>query len=194
MKRSTQNPDLTPEESFLEELFKGGFWCREIDTKPLNIIERYRNLPNEQKTEVSAEIQNLLNTLDPRNKFVFEKRIWQGATLEETGGAIGVCREEARRLLCKGYRKMRSILLTHNLAKLLIPENKELFEFSLDSPVNSLNLSCRALNALNNLYISTVRQLTEYQERFLSRQRNCGKKTVQEIKEALRIRGLSLKS
>ena len=63
-----------------------------------------------------------------------------------------------------------------------------------EKPVSELGLglSTRALSVLNNARILTVEQLAAKTESEMSRYRNCGKKTIREIRTALQARGLDL--
>ena len=61
-----------------------------------------------------------------------------------------------------------------------------------ETPVSDLVLSTRVFNILNNAGILTVEQLVAKTELEMSRYRNCGKKTMREIRTALQERGLDL--
>lgn len=71
----------------------------------------------------------------------------------------------------------------------LSSENELLVE-TLCSKVESLELSVRAVNVLQTLQITTLGELVDKSEQDLLKHRNCGKKTVQEIKDKLRERNL----
>lgn len=60
------------------------------------------------------------------------------------------------------------------------------------TPIEILNLSPRSLNALINGGIGSIEQLTKCTESKLSNLRGFGKKAMNEVKEALRTKGLSL--
>ncbi len=62
------------------------------------------------------------------------------------------------------------------------------------TPLEQLELSARSYNCLKKEGIDTVEQLIELTEDDLSRIRNMGQKSVQEVKEKLSKMGLSLKS
>lgn len=62
----------------------------------------------------------------------------------------------------------------------------------LDTPVEELELSVRSSNCLRNANIKTVGDLTRRTEEEIAKTRNFGKKSLQEIKEKLRDRNLSL--
>lgn len=62
----------------------------------------------------------------------------------------------------------------------------------LDTPVEELELSVRSSNCLRNANIRTVGDLTRRTEEEIAKTRNFGKKSLQEIKDKLQERGLSL--
>jgi DNA-directed RNA polymerase subunit alpha len=62
----------------------------------------------------------------------------------------------------------------------------------LDTPVEELELSVRSSNCLRNANIRTIGDLTRKTEEEIAKTRNFGKKSLQEIKEKLRDRNLSL--
>ena len=66
----------------------------------------------------------------------------------------------------------------------------------MDLPIDELELSVRAFNCLKRAEINTIGELTDKTEDELTRVRNLGKKSVDEIKEKLsnfREHGLHLK-
>ena len=62
----------------------------------------------------------------------------------------------------------------------------------LDTPVEELELSVRSSNCLRNANIRTIGDLTRRTEDEIAKTRNFGKKSLQEIKDKLLERGLSL--
>lgn len=64
----------------------------------------------------------------------------------------------------------------------------------LHDDINSLNMSVRATNLLKNYGIFTIRQLLDKSEEELEEIKNFGRKCINEIKDALLIQGLNLKS
>lgn len=71
-------------------------------------------------------------------------------------------------------------------------ESDELIKQLLDTPITELDLSVRASNCLKNANVSTIRDLTMMTEDEISKTRNVGKKSLQEIQEKLAERNLSL--
>jgi len=63
----------------------------------------------------------------------------------------------------------------------------------LNMSVNEIELSVRAANCLNNANITTVGQLAMKTEQEMLKYRNFGKKSLDEIKQVLEERGLSLR-
>ena len=63
-----------------------------------------------------------------------------------------------------------------------------------DIPVESLNLSVRSFNCLKRAGISKVSELLDMTEDEIIKMRNFGKKSLDEIKQVLEERGLSLRS
>lgn len=62
----------------------------------------------------------------------------------------------------------------------------------LDTKVEDLELSVRSSNCLKNANIHTLGELTKKTEDDITKTRNFGKKSLEEIKEKLAERGLSL--
>ena len=62
----------------------------------------------------------------------------------------------------------------------------------LNTSVNEIELSVRAANCLNNINITSLGQLASKTEESMLACRNFGKKSLDEIKEELKVRGLSL--
>ena len=71
-------------------------------------------------------------------------------------------------------------------------ESDEMIKQLLDTPIAELDLSVRASNCLKNANVSTIRDLTMMTEDEISKTRNVGKKSLQEIQEKLAERNLSL--
>ena len=62
----------------------------------------------------------------------------------------------------------------------------------LDESVDTLEMSVRSANMLQNANITMIGQLAQCSEEKLRQMRNCGKGTVRELDRLLRERGLSL--
>ena len=73
-----------------------------------------------------------------------------------------------------------------------IDEEEARIRAILDTPVEELELSVRSSNCLRNANIKTIGDLTRRTEEEIAKTRNFGKKSLQEIKEKLRDRNLSL--
>ncbi len=73
-----------------------------------------------------------------------------------------------------------------------IDEEEEKIRAILNTPVEELELSVRSSNCLRNANIRTIGDLTRKTEEEIAKTRNFGKKSLQEIKEKLKERGLSL--
>jgi DNA-directed RNA polymerase subunit alpha len=73
-----------------------------------------------------------------------------------------------------------------------IDEEEARIRAVLDTPVEELELSVRSSNCLRNANIKTIGDLTRRTEEEIAKTRNFGKKSLQEIKEKLRDRNLSL--
>ena len=71
-------------------------------------------------------------------------------------------------------------------------EKDQEFKKLLNTSVNEIELSVRAANCLNNISITTLGQLASQTEEYMLNCRNFGKKSLDEIKEELKARGLSL--
>ncbi len=73
-----------------------------------------------------------------------------------------------------------------------IDEDEERIRAILDTPVEELELSVRSSNCLRNANIRTIGDLTRKTEEEITKTRNFGKKSLQEIRDKLKARGLDL--
>ena len=73
------------------------------------------------------------------------------------------------------------------------PEHQGLTLEQMTMPVDDLELSCRAQNCLKNANISTVGELVLWTAKDLLKVKNCGRKSVDEIRDELARLGLRLK-
>jgi RNA polymerase sigma-70 factor (ECF subfamily) len=83
-------------------------------------VDRFQFLPEEradgdpQRQLLSAEVRHriteMLDTLSPRERIVFEMRHFQGMRLRAIGEALGVTEEAAKNCLFRATQKMRSAL------------------------------------------------------------------------------------
>ncbi len=73
-----------------------------------------------------------------------------------------------------------------------IDEDEERIRALLDTPVEELELSVRSSNCLRNANIRTIGDLTSKTEDEITKTRNFGKKSLQEIRDKLKARGLDL--
>jgi DNA-directed RNA polymerase subunit alpha len=71
-------------------------------------------------------------------------------------------------------------------------EDEERLRALLDTPVEELELSVRSSNCLRNANIRTIGDLTRKSEDEITKTRNFGKKSLQEIRDKLQSRGLDL--
>jgi len=71
-------------------------------------------------------------------------------------------------------------------------EDEERIRQILDTPVEELELSVRSSNCLRNANIRTIGDLTRKTEEEITKTRNFGKKSLQEIRDKLKARGLDL--
>ena len=62
----------------------------------------------------------------------------------------------------------------------------------LNTPVEELELSVRSSNCLKNANIRTIGELTKKTEEDITKTRNFGKKSLEEIKQKLEEHGLTL--
>ncbi len=77
--------------------------------------------------------------------------------------------------------------------KIMIEKNNEEKKVNLSIPIEELNLSVRAYNALKQIQINTTQELIEKTRKEIDGIRNLGKKSVHEIIKAIHDRGLKLK-
>ena len=73
-----------------------------------------------------------------------------------------------------------------------VDEEVERLREIMDTPVEELELSVRSANCLRNIDIRTIGDLTRRSEEEISKTKNFGKKSLQEIKDKLAEYGLSL--
>jgi DNA-directed RNA polymerase subunit alpha len=73
-----------------------------------------------------------------------------------------------------------------------IDEDEERIRAILDTPVEELELSVRSSNCLRNANIRTIWDFTKKTEEEITKTRNFGKKSLQEIRDKLQARGLDL--
>ena len=73
-----------------------------------------------------------------------------------------------------------------------VDEEEERIRAILETPVEELELSVRSSNCLRNANIRIIGDLTRKTEEEIAKTRNFGKKSLQEIKEKLKDRGLGL--
>lgn len=73
-----------------------------------------------------------------------------------------------------------------------VDEEEERIKAILETPVEELELSVRSSNCLRNANIRVIGDLTRKTEEEIAKTRNFGKKSLQEIKEKLKDRGLDL--
>jgi len=71
-------------------------------------------------------------------------------------------------------------------------EKKEYVKEDTDIPISELNLSTRALNALNGKNIKTIKELINTPKEDIEELKNLGKKSIEEIEDALKKRGYKL--
>lgn len=64
--------------------------------------------------------------------------------------------------------------------------------FKLATPLNEIQFCVRTINIFQSLGISTLRDLVQLEEHDIIREKNCGKKSLQEIKQKLLEMDLSL--
>lgn len=76
--------------------------------------------------------------------------------------------------------------------ELEVDEEVEKLRKILDTPVEELELSVRSSNCLRNINVKTIGDLTHLTEDEISRTKNFGKKSLQEIKDKLGEYGLGL--
>jgi RNA polymerase sigma-70 factor (ECF subfamily) len=83
-------------------------------------IDRFQLIPERRadvdpqrqlmSTEVNNRIQEVLGSLSPRERLVFEMRHYQGMRLRAIGESLGVTEEAAKNCLFRATQKMRAAL------------------------------------------------------------------------------------
>jgi hypothetical protein len=156
-----------------------------------------------------------------RNISIFYDYImYKNKTLDEIGSPHGLSRERTRQIIHKLAYKARAYFLqgvvntqhTTSLLELIseqadeinylhgvlqengVPFNqKEKQKPAVSIPITSIGFSVRVMTALKWQNICYLGQLTEYTEREFMRVPNLGRKSINEIKEALSQHGLCFK-
>ena len=136
--------------------------------------------------KVSYEIQPCrVGQRNDYDKLVLE--IWTDGTIRP---------EDALAEAAKIAKEHFTVFVNFNESELLsddeTDESDEMIKQLLDTPITELDLSVRASNCLKNANVSTIRDLTMMTEDEISKTRNVGKKSLQEIQEKLSERNLSL--
>ena len=136
--------------------------------------------------KVSYEIQPCrVGQRNDYDKIVLE--IWTDGTIRP---------EDALAEAAKIAKEHFTVFVNFNENELLsddeADESDEMIKQLLDTPITELDLSVRASNCLKNANVSTIRDLTMMTEDEISKTRNVGKKSLQEIQEKLAERNLSL--
>ncbi|HNV35033.1 MAG TPA: DNA-directed RNA polymerase subunit alpha [Bacillota bacterium] len=75
----------------------------------------------------------------------------------------------------------------------LVDSKDEEHQRVLETPIDELELSVRAYNCLKRANIASLGELTRKSEEDLMKVRNCGRKTLDELKKKLEEKGLSLR-
>lgn len=165
-------------------------------------------------------IKEALQTLTDREQEVMNKRFVEGYTLEATGRQMGITRERVRQIEAKSLRKLkhpaRNIILRkgkeaqllqddiNKLIKELMLKKEELInsinaanftkeELLETKSIEELDFSVRTFNCLKRSKVNTLNDLIKMSDDDLYKVRNLGRKSLREIKEKLKERGLSLK-
>jgi DNA-directed RNA polymerase subunit alpha len=73
-----------------------------------------------------------------------------------------------------------------------VDEEEERLKLILETPVEELELSVRSSNCLRNINVKTIGDLAKLSEEEISKTKNFGKKSLQEIKDKLAEYGLTL--
>ena len=136
--------------------------------------------------KVSYEIQPCrVGQRNDYDKLVLE--IWTDGTIRP---------EDALAEAAKIAKEHFTVFVNFNESELLSDdendESDEMIKQLLATPISELDLSVRASNCLKNANVSTIGELTMMTEDEISKTRNVGKKSLQEIQEKLLERNLRL--
>ncbi|MEL3905671.1 MAG: DNA-directed RNA polymerase subunit alpha [Treponema sp.] len=136
--------------------------------------------------KVSYEIQPCrVGQRNDYDKLVLE--IWTDGTIRP---------EDALAEAAKIAKEHFTVFVNFNENELLnddeLDESDEMIKQLLATPISELELSVRASNCLKNANVSTIGELTMMTEDEISKTRNVGKKSLQEIQEKLLERNLRL--
>ena len=112
-----------------------------------------------------------------------------------TNGAIsaGKAVALASKILVEHFNLLTSIDEKITELEIMKEREAETKKANLSIPIENLNLSVRAYNALKQININTTQELIEKTRKEIDSIRNLGKKSVQEIIKEIHDRGLKLK-
>lgn len=99
----------------------------------------------------------------------------------------------ASKILIDHFESLLSLNEKYKEAVTLKEKEIETKKANLSIPIEDLNLSVRAFNALKNIQVNTTQELIEKTRKEIDEIRNLGKKSVQEIIKVIHDRGLKLK-
>jgi DNA-directed RNA polymerase alpha subunit len=129
-------------------------------------------------------------------------------TLEEVGRMFRVIRERVRQIEAKAIRKLRHPVRARQLAsyagvaiesdlepdpEVTAEERGPTPEAIANIPISDLELSIRSRRALENLGATTIGAIANLTELDMLALRNCGRITLDEVREHLRRHGLDFK-
>lgn len=169
-------------------------------------------------------IKEVFETISEREQLVIELRYIEGYTLEAIGNQLVVTRERVRQIESRAIRRLRHparlyklrygkevVNLQDDIKKLTeelvikknflinLINNPKLITISTEEivsqkPLEDLDLSVRSYNCLRRANIHTIGDLLEKSERDLTKVRNLGNRSLQEVKQKLYYIGLQLKN
>lgn len=167
---------------------------------------------------LASRVDDVLDTMTPREASLIRMRFGLGVDVKsvaEIAVVLGISRARAYQIEKKAIHKLRHPSRSRRLFTLLTTPTpiicsrcERQMEFAAlnepervkaavalkyrNTPVEELELSVRAYNALGNCGIVTIGELIQQSEVMLLRSRSMGRKALMEIKQVLELMGLSL--
>ena len=125
-----------------------------------------------------------------RDKSILEFRLFKGMSYRQIGKLLGISQERVRYILNRCYQVMCATL--ERQEKLLNIKNARL-EPPKENLVMLEDLSIRTCNALRSANIKDFEDLAKFREKDILELRQVGMKGITEIKNMMKLRGITFR-
>lgn len=186
-----------------------------------DIADAWRPLPRWTlaiKSEVAARLDGAVASLGERTREILQTSYRPAQSQEfytDMSTRFSVTTDEVRRIEARARLQLRKILARDEYMRLLLSDANALFETVLSlqgmlarsaesetrlaelaavlsTPLDSIDMSVRLHTCLRQAQCVTLADVAQKTERELRKIRDLGRKTLQELKDMLAVRGLSL--